>query len=258
MKVKSTILAGLLVAAFPVAAQAQSIESYEEYQVSCETGANCDNFDVNYEQQPEDNDAISQRTRTRRTRPRSSDKKIYLGGTLGVFFAGEFDDLLVVAEDGNIESVDPGTGFGGSLYGGYKFSDMIGADAELFVFGASADPLDDSGYTAVGFFANPRFTLALNKDNPKSPYGFVSPGLGLIGLGFSDEIDDQYNDDVEGTGFAIQLKAGVGYPISESLSVFGQARFLNSFSNFEVERVGDNEDISLSSFGLEAGLNFNL
>ena len=263
MNFKSAILAGILAAGLPMAVQAQEAEKYEEYRVGCEAGVTCNDFNVNY-QQPETDEEISQRTRPRRTRRTSSRKKIYVGGTLGAFFSGEFDDLLVVAEDGNIEAVDPGTGIGGSLYGGYKFTDSISADGELVVYGGGADPLDDSGYAAVGFFLNPRYTLALNKDNPRSPYGYISPGLGIVGLGFSDEIDDQYetltgdDDDLGGAGFAIQAKAGVGYPVSDSLSIFGQVRYLNSFNNFEVINDDDTEDVGISSFGLEAGINFNL
>ena len=258
MNIKTTLLASVLLAGLPIAAQAQNAESYDNYQVGCQTGAECGSFNVNY-QQPEANDEVAQRTRTRRVRRTSSRKKIYIGGTLGLFFPGEFEELEVVS-DGERESVDPGTGFGGSLYAGYNFSEMIGADLELVVFGAGAEPLDDSGLAAVGFFINPRFTLAFSKDNPKSPYAYVSPGLGIVGLGFDDEIDDQYTgDDLSGSGLGLQLKAGVGYPLSESFSLFGQARYLGSFNNIEIIQAdGDEEDIGLGSLGLEAGINFSI
>ena len=254
MKIKNTILAGLLVAAFPMAAQAQNIENYDEYQVSCETGADCNDFDVNYEQQP--TNELSQRTRTRRTRRRSSDfKKFYVGGALGIFSPGELDDGL---------NIDPGTGFGGNLYAGYKFSKFIGADLELLIFGGDAevpdtDAFDDSTYASVGLFASPRFTYSFDQDNVnKSPYVFLSPGLGINAVGFGGDIEDDLEDsdvDTSGTGFALQAKAGVGLPLSETLDIFGQTRYLKTFNIYTESDDDLLDDQDFSSLGFELGLN---
>ena len=264
MKIKNAILAGVLVAGLPVAVQAQEVENYDQYQVSCESGVDCNNFEVDY-QQSETNDDISQRrTRTRRTRSSSSDKKIYAGGTLGIFFPSEIDDFEVGIISGNIsdlQTVDPGTGFGGSLYGGYKFTDLIGVDVEGFFFGGDADPLDSS-YTSYGFFVNPRFTYNINPDNFRSFYVFASPGIGVAGVNFGDDLGDRLGDDSDsGTGFAFQAKAGAGYPVSDTIDIIGQVRYFNAFNAIETTQFGidgeisDTEDKSFNAFSVEAGVN---
>ena len=85
MKIKNAILASLLFAAIPFAAQAQEANNYDNYRVSCETGVDCQDFDVIYEQQ-EGNDEVSQRTRTRRTRRTSSFSKYYFSGNYAIYF----------------------------------------------------------------------------------------------------------------------------------------------------------------------------
>ena len=265
MKIKTAILAAILFAGFPVAAKAQNAESYDNYQVSCQTGAECNDFDVIY-QQPEGNEEVAQtprRTRTRRTR-RSDDKKIYAGATLGIFLPSEIEDYRLQIISGTVtdlQSVDPGTGFGGSIYAGYKFSDFIGADVEGFVFGGDADPLDSS-YTSYGFFINPRFTYSFNPDNFKSFYVFASPGIGIAGVDFGDEISDaSENSDDSGTGFALQAKAGVGYPVSDTIDVIGQVRYFNAFNVIETTQFGEagevseTEDQNFNAFSIEAGVN---
>ena len=266
MKIKNAILASVLLAAVPVAVQAQEVENYDEYRVGCESSVDCNDFDVNYDRQSETNDRLSQRrTRTRRTRSSSSDKKIYAGGTLGIFFPSEIDDFDVGIQSGNItdvQTVDPGTGFGGSLYGGYKFSEIIGVDVEGFVFGGDADPLDSS-YTSYGFFVNPRFTYSFNPDNFESFYVFASPGIGIAGVSFGDDLGDRLGDDSDsGTGFALQAKAGVGYPVSDAIDIIGQVRYFNAFNAIETTQTGidqqitDTEDKNFNAFSVEAGVNF--
>ena len=264
MKIKAAILASALVAGLPVAVKAQDVENYDNYRVSCETGVECKDFDVNYAQ----DDRVTQtprRTRTRRTRSSSNDKKIYAGATLGIFLPSEIEDFDINISSGDtndLETVDPGTGFGGSIYGGYKFSNFISADVEGFVFGGDSDPLDSS-YTAYGFFVNPRFTYSFNPDNFKSFYVFASPGIGIAGINFGDEIADaQGVEDDGGAGFAIQAKAGVGYPVSETIDIIGQVRYFNAFNVIETIQFGqagegsETEDQGFSSLGLELGANF--
>ena len=260
MKIKTTILAVLL-ALTPVAVRAQDVDSsYENYQVGCNSGAECNDFEVNYQE-----DELAQRTRerrrTRRTR-RTDDKKIYAGATVGIFFPSEIDDFDIGITSGqttDLQTVDPGTGFGGSLYGGYKFTDFISADIEGFVFGGDADPLDSS-YTSYGFFVNPRFTYTFNEYN--GVYVFASPGIGLAGVSFGDEISDAEGvEDGSGTGFALQAKAGVGYPVSDSIDIIGQARYVNAFNAIETTQFGaggevsESEDQDFNSFSIEAGVN---
>ena len=260
MKIKTTMLAVLLALA-PVAVRAQDVDSsYENYQVGCNSGAECNNFEVNYQE-----DELAQRTRerrrTRRTRS-ADDKKIYAGATVGIFLPSEIDDFdigIISGNTVNLETVDPGTGFGGSLYGGYKFSDFIGVDVEGFAFTGDADPLDSS-YTSYGFFVNPRFTYTF--DDANGFYVFASPGIGLAGISFGDEIGDAEGvTDDSGVGFALQAKAGVGYPVSDSIDNIGQARYFNAFNAIETTQfaaggeVSESEDQDFNSFSIEAGVN---
>ncbi|MDJ0596532.1 MAG: hypothetical protein QNJ72_42290 [Pleurocapsa sp. MO_226.B13] len=75
----------------------------------------------------------------------------------------------------------------------------------------------------------------------------------IVGIGFGDEIDDIVED--PDSGFAFQIKAGAGLPLSESFDVFGQIRYVNAFDIYPEQ---DGDDGNLSTVGLEAGLNFKL
>lgn len=261
MNIKTVLLA-TLVSAFPVAVQAQDLDNY---QVGCDSGAECNDFKANYGQQADAGNEVSQRTRTRRTRS-TNDSKYYVGATIGVFFPSEIDNLevpAIVNDVGSIQAVDPGTGFGGSLYGGYKFSEYISADVEGFVFFGDADPLDSS-YTSYGFFVNPRFTYTFDDtgNSLEGVYVFASPGIGLAGIDFGEDIGDALGDNDSGTGFALQIKAGAGYPVSDKIDIIGQARYLYAFSAFEVDRtvgqVTETEDQDFDAFSIELGVNYKI
>ena len=264
MKIKTVILSALLVSV-PVTVRAQDVDNYENYKVACDSGAECNSFEVNY--QDEDKVAQSRRTRTRirRTRSTSDDTKYYAGATIGVFLPSDIDDFDINVASGNtsiLQTVDPGTGFGGSFYGGYKFTDSISVDIEGLAFTGNADPLDSS-YTSFGFFLNPRFTYTFNPDNDKSLYAFASPGLGLAVLDFGDEISDaQGVNDGSGTGFALQGKIGIGYPVSDKIDIIGQGRYFHAFNVIETTQFGQageaskTEDKGFDNFSFEIGANF--
>lgn len=181
-------------------------------------------------------------------------KKVYLGGTVGFFLPSDIDEIQTDNDDFDFDSIDSETGFGGSAYLGYKFNNFLGADLELLAFGGNAEPFG-SNYTSVGFFLNPRYTLPIGANPNASPYVFVSPGIGVSGVGFGDDIEDRIDEDNLNTGVALQLKAGGGLPLSESIDVFGQARYFNAFKVYE---ISDNDSQGFSSLSLEAGLNFKL
>lgn len=268
MNIKTTVLAIILATGFPLAAQAQETNGHESLKVSCQSGGECNNFDVNFQGQ---GDEIAQtgrtrRTRTRRTRSSSVDSKYYVGGTLGLFFPSEIDDFNVrVTANGNttLQQVDPGTGFGGSIYGGYKFSDLISADAEALLYFGNADPLDGS-YSSFNFFVGPRFTYTLDETNDQSLYIFASPGIGVGNVNFGGDLGDALGDDDSGTGFALQAKAGVGYPVSDKIDIIGQARYTNIFGVVDVPEVGNNGNVvegeteskGLDAFGIELGAQY--
>ena len=252
MKIKTAILA-LLLLSIPAVARAENVEDSQNLQVGCNSGAECNNFDVIYQQN--ENDEIAQRTRTRRTRRRGSDQKIYAGGTLGVFFPSDIDDTII----------EPDTGFGGSIYGGYKFTDLISADAEVVLAFGGNDFEDitgadlDGSYTLFGFFLNPRFTYSFDQNSDRSFYVFASPGIGIGSISIGDEVGDRIEDnggEDSGSGFAIQGKIGAGYPISNSIDIVGQARYINIFDVAEVPQDGDVEEESINSFSIELGANF--
>ncbi|MGF1588038.1 MAG: outer membrane beta-barrel protein [Pleurocapsa sp.] len=267
MNIKTSVLAIILATGFPLAVQAQEVNDYANYQVACDSGAECNDFEVNYEQSDGDEVAQTRRTRPGRTRTGiDDDQRIYAGATLGIFFPSEIDNFQVgVVGPGNVttlQTVDPGNGFGGSVYGGYQFSELIGADIEAFVFGGDAEPFDSS-YTSYGFFVNPRFTYTLDPDNDRSIYVFASPGIGLAGINFKDDLSDALGGDSDsGTGFALQIKAGGGYPVSDSIDIIAQARYFNAFNAIETTQFGQGgtisqtEDKDFNAFSIEAGANF--
>ena len=270
MKIKTIILTALLSIGFPLAAKAETgtelkTLSFCDAECSQLNLSQTNNFPV---QLAEEENEVAQRTRTRiRRTSRGSDlKRFYLGGTLGLYFPGTFDDFPeIVVDDGDSEPIDFGTGFGASLYGGYKFNSLIGADLEFILFGGGADPLDDSVYGSAGVFLNPRFTYAFNRDNVnKSPYVFLSPGLGVVSVGFGEDLETRLdiNDiDTSGSGLALQLKAGVGFGLSETIDIFGQARYFTAFNVYSEDDIPDRfdaDDQNFSSFGLELGLNFKI
>lgn len=240
MNIKTIALATILATGVPVAVQAQEAGDLQNYQVSCETGAECSNFNVNFEQEG-DRVAQIRRTRTRRTRSRSVDSKYYAGGNIGLFFPGEdgFD-----------------TGFGGAAKFGYNFTKNVAAEIEgLGYFGGSE--IDDLGYNVLGLAANGVFKYPFNPDNDKSVYGFAGAGIGIGRVAATGDVVDQLEADAEAageefdsseTGFLFQGKAGIGYPIGDKTDIFGQARYLN----VSVDDL-DNSD----GFAIEAGASYN-
>lgn len=264
MNIKTIALATIIATGIPVAVQAQETDDLQNYQVSCSANSECSDFNVNYEQEG-DKVAQTRRTRTRRTRSSSSDSKYYAGVTLGLFFPGDIED----------SPVEGGTGFGGSVYGGYNFTEQIGADLEgLIAFGSNDidDFVDDLGvvtdidgsYTLFGVFANPRFTYAFEQGDDESPYVFASPGLGFgsynIGGDVGDDLDADNIDD-SASGFAIQGKVGAGYPVTEKIDIIGQARYQYIFGAYDVlepqvDGTIDEESEGLGTFGIEVGANY--
>lgn len=240
MKIKTAILAGVLVAGLPVVVQAQDVEGYQNYQVSCESGADCNNFDVNYDQQPNANDQISQRTRERRTRSSSSDKQKYVGITGGLAIPGDEQDV----------------GIGASLLGGYRFTENLGGELELFdYFGGTEN--DDLGYNTFGIAANASYKLAFNQSDSKSVYGLAGLGLGYGRVSQTGDIADDNEDndlDTSASGLLLQGKVGVGYPITDSIDLLGQIRYFNIFLS-ELNEV-EIDDQNAITFDLGATFNF--
>lgn len=243
MNIKTIALAVILAIGLPVAAQAQDTEGYESLKVSCQSGVECNDFNVNFQEQGEQI-AQTRRTRTRRTRDSSSlDSKYYAGGNLGLFLPF-------------IEDADVGIDFGGLF--GYRVNQNISAELELFNARGGTDT-DDLGYSIFGAAANGVYRYYFNPDNSKSLYAFGGLGLGFGVVSqtgdFADDLDDD-GVDTSRTGFLLQTKAGVGYPLSDNLDLFGQARYANVFIGEEDDVEDSGEDGNGISFDIGATYNF--
>jgi Outer membrane protein beta-barrel domain len=275
MNIKITALALMLAIGFPVAAQAQNTNGFDnnvqtpsqpgvdvqtpsqpsvDVQTPSQPGfevqtpsATPSEPDVNFQEQ--DNELTqNRRTRTRRTRTTSSslDSKYYAGGNLGLF----------VPFNGDNSDDDIGIEFGGLF--GYKVNKNISAELELFNARGGSD-VDDLGYSIFGASANGVYRYYFNPDNSKSLYAFGGLGLGFgVASATGDVADDLEDDgvDTSRTGFLLQTKAGVGYPLSDNLDLFGQARYANVFIGEEDNVENSGEDGNGISFDLGATYNF--
>lgn len=232
MKLKSILLGMVAACCLPFAAQAETVPTNQDYQVSCISSSeqeqqnfNCDSLSVSYDQTtglqtPQESsnsdEEIAQRTRTRRTRSSRNDKKFYVGTNVGILFP--FSDNI------NVGFAPP------NIFGGYKFNKYISADAEFFYYLGGTDFVrvdnnEDIDYFAFGFLFNPRFTYSFSKKS-NSIYAFVSPGIGYGRVNFSEGVTDL-------DGFTLQIKWGAGFPISKKLDVIGQMRYINVFNEGE-------------------------
>ena len=241
MNIKTSILAALVIAVAPAAVQAQETNGYENYRVACESGANCSDFNVDY-QQPDSNSDIAQygSRRTRRTRRtlNSELKKVYVRGNLGVFLPG-----------GNAN-----TGFGGGGLVGYNINKNIAAELELFDYFGGTD-VDNLDYNYFGAVVNGVYKYPFGTD-PKSPYAFGGAGIGVGVSSLSGDVADAADDlgeDTSGTGFLFQGKIGAGYPITDKIDAIGQVRYVNTSTDYAVGGVSGVDD----SFAIDLGATYN-
>jgi hypothetical protein len=281
MNIRITVLTLILAIGFPVAAQAQNTNGFDnnvptrsqpgvdvqtpsqpgvDVQTPSQPGVDVQTpsqsgFDVqtpsesDVNLQEEDNDLTqNRRTRTRRTRSTSSslDSKYYAGGNLGLF----------VPFNGDNSDDDIGIDFGGLF--GYKINKNISAEVELFNARGGTDT-DDLGYSIFGATANGVYRYYFNPDNSKSLYAYGGLGLGFGKLSATGDVADDLDDrgvDTSDTGFLLQTKAGVGYPISDNIDLFGQARYANVFIGEEDNVEGSGDDGNGISFDIGATYNF--
>lgn len=243
MKLKISMLAAFLVAAFPFAAQAQETNSYDGLNVSCESGAECNDFGVDFQEQGEEV-AQTRRTRPRRTRRSSDDSKYYAGGNVGLFIP-----FFDVVED---EDSDIGFTFGGLF--GYKFTKNISAELELYD-SLGGTEVDDLGYNIFGASANGVYRYYFNPNSSRSLYAYGGLGLGVGVVNFTGDVADDADLDSQ-TGFLLQGKAGVGYPLSERVDLFGQTRFTNVFLDEDDDEGFSGDDANGLSFDVGATFKF--
>ncbi|MEM6611800.1 MAG: outer membrane beta-barrel protein [Cyanobacteria bacterium P01_C01_bin.72] len=251
MKLKISIIAALLAVVFPFSVQAEEVKSQnskaQDLNVSCESGAECDTFGINFLEE-EEKVAQSRRTRTRRTRRRGIDNKFYAGGNLGLFVP-----FFEATDDDN---ADVGFTFGGLF--GYRFTENISAEIELYD-SLGGTEIDDLGYNLFGASANGVYRYYFNPSNSRSLYIFGGGGLGVGVLSATGDVADDAEDagfDTSQTGFLLQAKLGVGYPISDRIDIFGQSRFTNVFLDEDEEEGFDGEDANGISFDVGATFKF--
>jgi len=232
MSIKNTVLAIILALGFPLAAQAQNAEKYENYQNICNSIAECSDFDTDFEQKsPEKQLAQSGRTRRiPRTLRQSPKSKFYVGGHLAPFFP--FDGELDV-------------GFGGGVFAGYKLTNNISAEIDIYDYFGGTE-VDDLGFNNFGAAVSGVYRYYVNPRNSQSPYIFAGLGVGGGVSSATGDVADALDDsglDTSEAGFLLQGKGGVGYPISDNIDLFGQTRFFRIF----VE--GDDADGVALDFG---------
>lgn len=238
MNIKTIVIAIILATGIPVAAQAQDasdINKYESYQVGCDSSAECSDFSVNFEQS-EANEEVAQtrRTRTRRTRRSTPDSRFHIGGHLAPFipFDGELD-----------------VGFGGGIFGGYKLTKNFILEVDVYDYFGGTE-VDDLGYNLFGAAASGVYRYYVKPNDSRSLYIFAGLGVGVGVSSATDDVADDLDDagiDTSETGFLIQGKGGVGYPITDKIDLFGQTRFFNIFLD------GDDPD----GVALDFGATFN-
>ena len=237
---KITVLTTIFSICPGLVAQAQEINSVEDYQLYCSSAAyyydvespECEKYKPVYEQQrqQESNDENFSPTIDNTEETTSSTQQVrgYAGVSFGAFFPDE-------------ELAD--TGFGGSIFLGADFNKYVGLELEAGLLGGGTE-LNIADYSVWALFINPRFSLPLDTNSEESKVTlFVSPGIGIS----QAEIDiDEFDLEVEDeTRFTIQVKAGIEYDISRSNSLFIQGRYTT--------QTAEN---TIDFFSIEAGTKF--
>jgi hypothetical protein len=268
MNIKITALAIILATGLPLAAQAQTpsqpgvdvqtpsqpgvdvqtpsqpgvdVQTPSQPEVDLQEQQN--NFDVEtpsaepgFNVEEEESDLTpSRRTRTRRTRSSSLDSKYYAGGNLGLYLP--FTDGL-----------DAGIGFGGLF--GYKVNKNISAELELYNARGGTET-DDLGYNEFNVSANGVYRYYFDSDSSKSLYAFGGLGLGFGIISATGDVADEAEDngaDTSDSGFLLQSKVGVGYPLTDKIDLYGQTRYTNVFV--------DGDDANGLSFDIGGTYNF--
>ena len=232
-----TTVATTLVLTVASQAQANNIDSYQDYKLYCGPGAYqygvqsryCDQYEGIYGDKLQQE--LDQRQKRRNTQPQTIEEKAnriepFIGGTIGAFFpTDEFAN----------------TGFGGSIFTGANFNRNIGADIEFGYLGGGTD-FDDIDYSLWAIFIGPKFMLPLtNKEN--SSYLYLTPGIGVS----QAEVDvDDIASFEDSTRFSYQGKLGISFPVSNRVESFAQARYAAQAS-------GDTVDFFSSEFGIILG-----
>lgn len=258
------IITGILVTALPIKAQAQDVEEYRDYQVSCSLSINCNNFDIIYEQTSKDNQQIAQRKNSR-TRNYNSEKNLYLEVNGGVYFTGGATmtgygpSIIAGLNIGQYSSLE--------LEGFYYFGDL---DNDFLFDTSQIQFLNDNNinadfdYSVLGIAANLVTKYPFDKENPRSIYGIAGFGVGYSQLKTSGEFSGsintssidregfQFDGEASTSGLLLNSKLGLGIPITDALDLKGQVRYSYGFYP-DIEGVSYEDD----SLSVDAGIKLN-
>lgn len=229
--------ASLLVVANAALAQAQEINSYEDFRLYCSDAAyqydvaspDCDDYKPYYQEriqeeiQPQNTNPDVNKIKRRSTR--RNDVSGYVGGSLGAFFP-DMDGF--------------NTGIGSSTFIGARWNQYLATDLE-FIYLSGGTELDGLNYSAYGLAINPRFIIPFTKASNSASI-FVSPGLGLS----LAEYNTYYIDIEDEIRLTWQIKAGFTIPVGNKYNILLQGRYVDQF-----------EKGTISIFSTELGFSVN-
>ena len=181
----------------------------------------------------------------------------YFGGQAGVVFLSDAD---ISDPTGATATAEFDTGWGLGLVGGYAY-DMFRLEGELFYKTNGFDKITDVGSvsadgdaTALGLMLNAYYDIKTS--TPFTP--FIGAGLGVAKVSVKDlkvaGITVADDDDVV---FAYQLIAGVGYSVSNAVTVdLAYKYFATADPSFE-DVTGSAFDAEYHSHNIMVGLRYN-
>jgi opacity protein-like surface antigen len=182
----------------------------------------------------------------------------YIGGQAGVVFLSDSD---ISDSTGAFATAEFDSGLGFALVGGYSF-DMFRLEGELFYKSNDFDAISDStgslsvdgDVTSLGLMVNAFYDFKTG--TPFIPY--IGAGIGMAQVSVNDlsilgvtVLDD---DDAV---FAYQLIAGVGYAVSNAVTLDLQYKYLATADPEFTDVVGDKIETEYSSHNVMVGLRFN-
>lgn len=159
--------------------------------------------------------------------------------------------------------IELGTGWNAGAAFGYRYGNNIAAEVEYIYRSADVDTVrsgqtsitDGGDLASTAFMLNGYYRFSV-RENRWTPY------LGL-GVGYANEVDIDLDNgagagavDLEDSGFAYQVIAGIDYKISERVSISGDARYFSVPGDVELSAAGNQIDLEYGGFSLQAGISY--
>ena len=86
---------------------------------------------------------------------------------------------------------------------------------------------------------------------------YIGAGLGLAFISWEVSIENDSEDD-SATPFIFQVFAGAEYPMSQNMSLFGEAGYLIGSFDVKINDLDFDQSVSIGGFGIKAGAKFYL